>query len=109
MQVLQNEPVGFGADLWALGCLLFHMLVGKSPFKAASEYLTFQLIAASDFCIPDSVPGPARDLISKLLASNPATRPGISTTMSLWSNRSCRVPANLPGPYGVLHVHSSFW
>jgi serine/threonine protein kinase len=32
-QVLSNEAVSSAVDLWALGCIIFQMLVGKPPFK----------------------------------------------------------------------------
>lgn len=44
LQVLHNQPLSYPADLWALGCIIFQMLVGKPPFKAGSEYLTFQKV-----------------------------------------------------------------
>lgn len=75
-QVLRNEPVGYAADLWAFGCLLYHMLVGKPPFKGASEYLTFQLITDGEYSIPGNVPGAAQDLIRSLLAGEPSHRLG---------------------------------
>jgi 3-phosphoinositide dependent protein kinase-1 len=52
------------------------MLVGRPPFKAASEYLTFQRIAANDYTIPDTIPGPAKEVICSLLSDDPDARPG---------------------------------
>ena len=83
LQTLRNEPVGYGADLWALGCLLYHMLVGKPPFRGGSEYLTFQRILAGDLHMPDSLPEPARDLIGRLLAISPQDRPGAGPAVLL--------------------------
>ncbi|EIE20332.1 kinase-like protein, partial [Coccomyxa subellipsoidea C-169] len=75
-EVLRNEPVGYAVDLWAFGCLLFHMLVGRPPFKGASEYLTFQLISAGEYSFPSNVPEAAQDLIKSLLAGDPSDRLG---------------------------------
>lgn len=54
-------------DLWALGCTLFQMLSGSSPFKDASEWLIFQRIIARDIKFPDYFSDEARDLIDRLL------------------------------------------
>lgn len=77
-EVLSNDPVTYALDLWALGCIIFQMLVGKAPFKAATEYLTFQLIADARFSFPSEpvVPSAARVLISQLLKVDPAERLG---------------------------------
>lgn len=57
-------------DLWALGCTLYQMLSGTSPFKDASEWLIFQRIIARDLSFPDYFSDEARDLIDKLLVSS---------------------------------------
>ncbi|KAJ0489321.1 putative protein kinase AGC-PDK1 family [Helianthus annuus] len=75
-EVLNNSPATFGNDLWALGCTLFQMLSGTSPFKDASEWLIFQRIVARDVKFPDYFSSDARDLIDKLLDIDPAKRPG---------------------------------
>lgn len=56
-------------DLWALGCTLYQMLSGTSPFKDASEWLIFQRIIARDIRFPDYFSEEARDLIDRLLVS----------------------------------------
>lgn len=56
-------------DLWALGCTVFQMLSGTSPFKDASEWLIFQRIIARDIKFPDYLSDEARDLIDRLLVS----------------------------------------
>ncbi|KAJ9553780.1 hypothetical protein OSB04_017825 [Centaurea solstitialis] len=75
-EVLNSSPATIGNDLWALGCTLFQMLSGASPFKDASEWLIFQRIIARDVKFPDYFSDDARDLIDKLLDMDPVKRPG---------------------------------
>ncbi|KAJ8639640.1 hypothetical protein MRB53_016334 [Persea americana] len=75
-EVLNSSPATFGNDLWALGCTLYQMLSGTSPFKDASEWLIFQRIIARDLSFPDYFSDEARDLIDKLLDTDPNKRPG---------------------------------
>jgi serine/threonine protein kinase len=55
------------SDFWALGCLIYQMLVGVSPFKAASEYLCFQRILQRTIAWPSDLPPAAWDVIDRLL------------------------------------------
>uniref|UniRef100_A0A7N0RHP1 non-specific serine/threonine protein kinase n=2 Tax=Kalanchoe fedtschenkoi TaxID=63787 RepID=A0A7N0RHP1_KALFE len=75
-EVLNSSPATIGNDLWALGCTLYQMLSGTSPFKDASEWLIFQRIIARDLKFPDYFSDEARDLIDKLLDVDPSRRPG---------------------------------
>jgi 3-phosphoinositide dependent protein kinase-1 len=68
--------VGPEADLWALGCIIYQMLVGKAPFRGASEYLTFERIASGKLRIPPGVDAHAADAIKRLLRPEPAKRLG---------------------------------
>ncbi|XP_019245913.1 PREDICTED: 3-phosphoinositide-dependent protein kinase 2-like isoform X1 [Nicotiana attenuata] len=75
-EVLNSSPATFGNDLWALGCTLYQMLSGTSPFKDASEWLIFQRIIARDIRFPNHFSDEARDLIDRLLDIDPSRRPG---------------------------------
>ena len=70
-----SQP-GVGMDLWALGCLVYQMFVGRPPFRAASEYLTFERITALDFEFPEGFPPDAAALVKGLLVLEPAERLG---------------------------------
>ncbi|XP_043724496.1 3-phosphoinositide-dependent protein kinase 2-like isoform X1 [Telopea speciosissima] len=75
-EVLNSSPATFGNDLWALGCTIYQMLSGTSPFKDASEWLIFQRIIARDIRFPDYFSVEAKDLIDRLMDINPSKRPG---------------------------------
>lgn len=87
-EVLRDKPASIPADLWAMGCLLYSMIVGKPPFRAESEYMTFQKIlehsesSLVEFPITSVDTNPelentAIDLINSLLKPNPESRIGI--------------------------------
>ena len=51
-QVLRKEGHGVEADVWALGCMMYAMLVGTPPFETKSLSRTYAKIAANDYDIP---------------------------------------------------------
>lgn len=78
-EVLENTgEISPAADLWAFGCVLYQMLMGKTPFKGASEYLTFQNIIGGKYKeMPEARVGrEAIDLVHKLLKADPRHRLG---------------------------------
>ncbi|MBA0596235.1 hypothetical protein Gorai_013064 [Gossypium raimondii] len=87
-EVLNSSPATFGItslffltysnrnDIWALGCTLYQMLSGTSPFKDSSEWLIFQRIIARDIRFPNYFSEEARDLIDRLMDIDPSRRAG---------------------------------
>jgi 3-phosphoinositide dependent protein kinase-1 len=98
-EMLNSQAVGYAADLWALGCVVYQMLTGKPPFKAVTEYLTFQKISAGEYQHLESggddcgsvttskedlkVSEEARDLVEKLLILDSAQRLGADSLEDL--------------------------
>ncbi|KAK9864056.1 hypothetical protein WJX84_005775 [Apatococcus fuscideae] len=82
-ETLENQAVTCAADLWSFGCLLYQMAAGKPPFKAASEYLTFNKISAAEFAFPKGFPKPVADLVGQLLVLKPSERLGASKIADL--------------------------
>lgn len=52
-ELLEDESCGPEADLWALGCIVFKMFTGKTPFTDNTEYLVFQKIKGCTLQIPE--------------------------------------------------------
>lgn len=75
-EVLKDIPSGFGADIWALGCIIYQLYCGKTPFKDKTEYLIFKKIVEHNIIFPKTVPATAQDLILKLLDRDPKKRLG---------------------------------
>jgi len=67
-------------DLWALGVLIYEMVVGITPFYNPKNQIdTFLRIVQCDLKIPPHVTPVCADLIRGLMTINPAKRLGMST------------------------------
>jgi len=73
-EILQNKPHGMKSDLWALGCILYAMIVGQPPFHDAHVDKIFDNISKLDYVIPEEISISARDLIQQLLQPDPKCR-----------------------------------
>uniref|UniRef100_A0A7S3R3C7 non-specific serine/threonine protein kinase n=1 Tax=Dunaliella tertiolecta TaxID=3047 RepID=A0A7S3R3C7_DUNTE len=119
-EVLHNQPLSYPADLWALGCIIFQLLSGKPPFKAASEYLSFQKVTDVDYTYPEAFPAVAKDLVDKLLVVDPDERLGASDLQDLkrheffagvdWGSlRSQKAPSYIPPPTPTVEEEALDW
>lgn len=81
-EVLSGERKATKAsDLWAVGCMIYQMITGISPFRGATEYLTFETImghckGTNPIPYPATICEAAQDLIGSLLKSNETERLG---------------------------------
>ena len=77
-EVLGDKPAGFGADIWALGIMIYQMFCGRTPFKEKTNYLIFRKIEELkiEYSSNVSITEEAKDLISKILVKEPSKRLG---------------------------------
>ncbi|CAK3948818.1 Serine threonine- kinase PKH1 [Lecanosticta acicola] len=109
-ELLRDKNACKASDLWAFGCIIYQLLAGRPPFKAANEYLTFQKILALDYTFPDGFPDLARDLVERLLVLEPANRlpvehirthrffEGVQWGKALWRQKAPRLKPYVPPP-----------
>ncbi|KAK8952506.1 3-phosphoinositide-dependent protein kinase 2 [Platanthera zijinensis] len=90
-EVLNNSTATIESDHWALGCTLYQMLSGTSPFQDSSDFLVFKRIKARNIKFPSYFSDEATDLIDKLLDIDPRRRLGAA-----------------PGGYPALKMHPFF-
>lgn len=79
-EMLNDEPLGSGVDIWSLGCLIYQMYTGKTAFDGENEYLLFENIIdytkTHNLTYPPDTPLELISLISQLLIENPHERLG---------------------------------
>lgn len=109
-ELLTDKNACKASDLWAFGCIIFQLLAGRPPFKAANEYLTFQKIVALEYEFPTGFPPVARDLVERLLVLDPTRRlpiehiknheffDGITWGRGLWKQKPPRLKSYVPPP-----------
>jgi serine/threonine protein kinase len=72
--VSRKEYSGQPTDLWAIGILLFAMLIGTYPFRAENEKELYRRIIKGNVSIPEILSSDAKHILKKLLNSDPTRR-----------------------------------
>lgn len=58
-ELLEGEICSSAADLWALGCIIYRMFVGNTPFvdpNDINEFKIFNKVKACHYSIPNTIP-----------------------------------------------------
>ncbi|CAG9331542.1 unnamed protein product [Blepharisma stoltei] len=76
--VSKREYLGWAADIWALGVLLYVLLTGTYPFKGQTDREVYKKIIEGYFEIPRHVTPPARLLIKRMMQKDFNKRPHCS-------------------------------
>jgi serine/threonine protein kinase len=75
-EVLSGTPYTKAVDWWSLGCVIYEMLVGVSPFYNSNLKRMYRAILNDEVRFPASMSPNAKDLITRLLSKDPAKRLG---------------------------------
>jgi len=66
--------MGFATDFWSMGCIIFEMNQGFSPFRGDTEQQIFNNIIKGDIQFPIDCDGNLQSLVTLLLEKDPTTR-----------------------------------
>uniref|UniRef100_A0A8C5DXV3 Serine/threonine-protein kinase PLK n=1 Tax=Gouania willdenowi TaxID=441366 RepID=A0A8C5DXV3_GOUWI len=76
-EVLNKQGHGCESDIWALGCVMYTMLLGRPPFETTNLKETYRCIREARYSLPSSLSLQAKQLITGLLAKIPEERPDL--------------------------------
>ncbi|GJN28305.1 hypothetical protein PR202_gb16414 [Eleusine coracana subsp. coracana] len=113
-EIVSGEGHGSSVDWWTLGIFIYELLYGATPFKGYDNEMTLANIVARALEIPKdpSVSSAARDLVTALLAKDPARRLGATVGAAAikrhpffngvnWALLRCAAPPYVPPPFTV--------
>eukprot|EP00163_Fabomonas_tropica_P003198 TRINITY_DN1267_c0_g3_i2.p1 TRINITY_DN1267_c0_g3~~TRINITY_DN1267_c0_g3_i2.p1 ORF type:complete len:855 (-),score=181.86 TRINITY_DN1267_c0_g3_i2:72-2636(-) len=73
---VRGEAPGMASDLWSLGCVIYQLFAGRTPYWAETQDEILTAIVQFEREYPASMPEVARDLVERLLVPEPQERLG---------------------------------
>lgn len=93
-EVLKGSGIGLRSDLYSLGAIMYEILTQKPVNQSKDEgYAMFHIFRDN---IGSEVPEEVRDVIFKLLATEPALRPSVGNVYEILNEFSSKKRLNLP-------------
>uniref|UniRef100_A0A0D3HIA6 non-specific serine/threonine protein kinase n=1 Tax=Oryza barthii TaxID=65489 RepID=A0A0D3HIA6_9ORYZ len=113
-EIVSGEGHGSSVDWWTLGVFVFELLYGVTPFKGHDNEMTLANIVARALEFPREPPvsAAAKDLVTSLLAKDPARRLGATVGAAAikrhpffggvnWALLRCATPPYVPPTFSV--------
>ncbi|KAK4317164.1 hypothetical protein Pmani_011744 [Petrolisthes manimaculis] len=95
-EVLNKLGHSYHADIWAMGCIMYALLVGQPPFETDTLKETYSRITSNKYVIPPLLSEPARHLIRCFLHPDPNARPRLDQLLNHEFFTTGVVPRTLP-------------
>ena len=98
-EVLYGTGHSYEVDIWALGVIIYTLLVGKPPFETREVKTTYNKIKKADFSFPITckISLAAKNIIKKILILDPKKRPTLNNILSdEFFNLGIAIPKLLP-------------
>ncbi|KAG7165484.1 serine/threonine-protein kinase PLK2-like [Homarus americanus] len=95
-EVLNKLGHSYDADIWAMGCIMYALLVGQPPFETDTLKETYSRITSNKYVIPPLISEPARHLIRRFLHPDPNARPRLDQVLNHEFFTTGVVPRSLP-------------
>ena len=78
-EVVENSESSFEVDIWAIGVIMYYLIIGKLPFKGSNQEETKEKIKKVDYTYQKDaiISEAAKDLISQILVKDPIKRPSL--------------------------------
>lgn len=89
----------YEVDVWSLGVITYTLLIGKPPFETNDVKTTYRRIRMNAYSFPEHViiSTQAKNLITRILHSDPAKRPSIDEILAHeFFNSGGTIPKLLP-------------
>jgi len=81
-EVLSKVGHSYEVDTWAIGCVMYTLLVGRPPFETSCLKDTYMRIRNNEYAIPARVSRVASKLIQRLLSEEPGDRPSLQSVLN---------------------------
>ena len=98
-EVLDGGGHSYEVDIWAIGIIIYLLIVGKAPFETNDIKTTYKCIKGINYKFPENskISYPAVKLIRRLLVKDPKDRPTFEDIlMDDFFNQGTAIPKLLP-------------
>ena len=83
-EIIDEKPYNYKSDIWSLGVLLYELCSLRPPFDGKSLPLLMRKISKGHYApIPSVYSKGLRELVEKLLRTNPIERPTINQILKM--------------------------
>jgi serine/threonine protein kinase len=94
-EIVDNQPYGLKADIWALGVVLYELLALELPFRGRNLVtLVLRILQAEAPALPDAYSESTVAVVGQLLQKNPEKRPTCDELLAFPA--MCIAAASLP-------------